>query len=535
MKKNELTLEQYSSNTFDLLIRSSLFLCLNNAFNNFFDFPEDCNLPSEVYELTDRVKKDFTNLHETLREDVANRLDITTYYTEAKTLIHSLAKSLLLYKLDIELLNEIIADNMIDSIYKDNEPLASDNDNNAVVNLCMYYLDKEKKSDEDGHSGCGCGGNCGCGSHDHEHEHSHEGCSCGGEHSHSHDDKSLLIANIMSSIKMRMTKDKFYDYIKNGLLLSSNSISSEFALFNIEMLISQFFPQSHDDYGTYFKNFETPLKALMEKDFKTDTKEQLTELLTILNEMNAKVTEFISLAFALNENCNAMLILFGYAKSFDHVINGDLILKDLYFSVKENINILDEDDDLFHKINNTLDENIESMIDELTENTEGIFESLMETPLENVDPSTLDLIESVENIRALYYESIDELEELFFCNYDEESDEEISLEDFTKLIDEELPSILDSIKHLPSSTQKIIRQAALKTVQSPFTEEEMLMYLKFSYSSCANQNEQQAYLHKLIRTLAISEEDLEQLGMADAFEDEYSFESYEDLSDRGEI
>lgn len=293
-------------------------------------------------------------------------------------------------------------------------------------------------------------------------------------HYASHQDNSIegrfALSNIMASLPIRMTKNKFFDYVAKGMEILIANLPPAFAKACSDRLKDMFYvpvDSIKDDFPMMYEK----ISAVYAMDTSSATKEDLESYIADVDENVEALQSIYALLSIYYNDVNYMLILSNFAVDEDYLFDGEMLIKDFYYSIVDFIG--NKDQELAYTV-------FEQVSDEI----ENRFEN--SKPLEDEINKLVDEITDWQNIS-------DELKTTIAVNnavstgFYKELEEEImtpknSKEEYTikELADDVNNYISQVSSEIPKTKEKFLKQKFLKNLPCPMTEEEFTDYAAYS-------------------------------------------------------
>ncbi len=286
---------------------------------------------------------------------------------------------------------------------------------------------------------------------------------------------SVALREIMGALPCALTKHNFEDYVKESFAKEFvpdasksqaeflvNKISSEILPFTFDEL-SQAFPEL---FALYNKTVENKLSDMPEDELKS-----LNDDVCSSYSLIAEYTDYIS---SLYNDINYMLILSLYGYDIDFSTEGDLILKDLFFSSIKYASLrpIDEaeadiKDGIYNEAADKLDKSLEKYSeDKVTSHIKVILSAIQS------NEQIMHLYKIYTSITNLYYE---EAENAVLC-LGTEKDQTIALNN-ENFIAQLVEKFENSINAFTPYTKKRLRQRLISNIYCPYSPGEVVDYV----------------------------------------------------------
>jgi len=278
------------------------------------------------------------------------------------------------------------------------------------------------------------------------------------------------IRKLLKFLPIRLTKNKFYEYIE--LSIKQNNFD-ENILFNYTNLIKRVFnPSVFEDYN-YYKIISTKLDEYKKIDF---TNYSLNELDIIGNELN----EFNINVFFIN---NIIVSLFNYINSLELL----LILKNTDLNLITSYNF--SYNDLYKKTCEFLDKEKDHDFDFFYDTLSDLFQKNMTTHVQKYEKSVQKINELLENYdtlsdeikKSIYFERTIrtqlEITIIDYIIYDHPNNTDYT---YKEIIDDLILFFENNINEMSNYRRKLSMQKILSFLTPFWGKEEFIDYLKSS-------------------------------------------------------
>jgi hypothetical protein len=296
---------------------------------------------------------------------------------------------------------------------------------------------------------------------------------------------------VLGQLPMRLTKDKFFDYVKSSLNIYKGT-DKQHLVEHIEVLKKICTPEINGDFGKVFVDVYEPIKNIQEMTFDQITEEAFKSAKNNLKVASNKIENYINSYVDLILNVNLI-----YAQ----LISKDK--KDIYNQehafniISKTIKYWDTEEDGLEEIMEDLEalEGIQENIGHDILMNEGIIETgchfLNEIPV----PIQGDLMR-LDQLGKLTSSS-------FYTNLIEEHKEPDILDDkkIYKLMEELFNYLEENFKNQPMIIRRSKMSKLMATLPLSFNRpEEIYQYIHFALTQCGNEAEREASI-KLIKEI----------------------------------
>lgn len=280
----------------------------------------------------------------------------------------------------------------------------------------------------------------------------------------------FAMSDLISLFPLRMTRERYADYVTKGVEILTNDLPKEFANSCIDRLKDMFYADCQEDFK---KDFPLMCEKLL------TTKETLEELdkegiTDALNDIDNNVEAIHSIYALLGVYFNDVIylqVLSMFAVDSEFLFNDDMILKDLYFTLKDVIVTKDTSflDDILERTENEIGERFD-LSKPLEEEISEKLESITEEDYKSLSLDTKTAINVNNTISEMFYSELDQQLMLSRGTSDE-----------TEKMTAELIDYINNVTgDMPNSDKKLLKQNFLKNIPCPMTKEELCEYCAYS-------------------------------------------------------
>ena len=280
----------------------------------------------------------------------------------------------------------------------------------------------------------------------------------------------FAMAELISVLPLRMTRERYADYVKKGVALLTKDLPDEFANSCIDRLKDMFYADCDDSFKDDFPLMYEKLD-ITKKDIDSLDKEGITDA---LNDIDGNVEAIQSIYALLSVYFNDVIymqVLSMFAVDSEFLFNDDMILKDLYYSLKDVITTKDTSllEDIFERTENEISERFE-LSKPIEEELSEKMKSMSQEDYETLTPDIKTAINVNNTISEMFYSELDQ--SLMLSRG--------SCESVEKMTDELIDYINSKTETLENSDRKILKQNFLKNIPCPMTKEELCDYCAYS-------------------------------------------------------
>ncbi len=289
-------------------------------------------------------------------------------------------------------------------------------------------------------------------------------------------ESTFSMAELISVFPLRMTKDRFNDYVSKGFEIISKGIADEFAASCVERLKDMFYADCNDSFKADFPLMYEKLKSTEESLNELD-KDSLFEALNDIDGNAEAIQNIFSLLGIYFNDVTYMQTLSMFAVDTEFLYNNDMVLKDLYYSLR---NVITSGDTLLS----------EEILDRAGNEIEDRFELLQ--PIEN------EISKAIENMTDKEYDNLsdeiklsinvnNEISKMFYNELENQlmfsMGKNIKREE---MADELINYIYEKTEKLPNADKKFLKQSFLKNIPCPMTKQELIDYCIYSLDGINN-------------------------------------------------
>ena len=294
-------------------------------------------------------------------------------------------------------------------------------------------------------------------------------------HFASHQDCSTIegkfaISNIMANLPIRMTKDKFSDYVTKGLGILIDNLPPTFAKACSDRLKDMFYVPV-DSIKEDFPMMYEKISAVYALDTEAATKEDFESYIADVDDNVEALQSIYSLLSIYYNDVNYLLILSNFAIDEDYLFQDEMLIKDFYYSVVDYIENKDDElaDTVFLQVSNEIESRFEDS-KPLEEEINNLMDGI--TDWDNLSDELKTTISVNNAVSNRFYR---ELEEEIMTPQDLEK--EYTTEELANDVN---TYIADICAELPKTKEKFLKQKFLKNIPCPMTQEEFVDYATYA-------------------------------------------------------
>lgn len=276
------------------------------------------------------------------------------------------------------------------------------------------------------------------------------------------------MADLISVLPLRMTRQRYSQYVKDSITLLSTGLPSDFLSSSVERLKDMFFSSCEKSFELDFPLMYQKLEAIS-SDLTNLNNKEIEEHLEDLDNNVENLHSIFSLLSMYFNDVTYMKILSIFAVDKEFLFNDDMLLKDLYYSLYDALNKNDNSfiEDILERCEQEISERFE-----LTKPLEEEISTFVNN-LENVDELSNDV--------KLSLQVNNQVSEMFF----NELDQQIMLNNTSnKTLDELSQSLVDYIdeitENMTNNEKKLLKQDFLKNIPCPLSKDDFFTYCAYS-------------------------------------------------------
>ncbi len=277
-------------------------------------------------------------------------------------------------------------------------------------------------------------------------------------------------AEIISSLPLRMTRDRFADYVRRGVKLLADGLPEGFAQSSISRLKDIFYADCENEFQKDLPLMYEKLKSTEESLSELDS-EALTEAMDDIDGNLSALGEMYNILEFYYSHVIDMSILSLFVVDSDLIFGDDMVLKDLYFALKEMLSTGDK---------SLKDDILERTGDEISDR------------FDKFRPQEEKMLKLINSLKSEEYEALDEnikttlnVSNTINSMYSGELNERIMLaggedEDIDKAVDGLIEYINNVTENMQNSEKKLIKQIFLGHIPTPMSNEELCEYCGYA-------------------------------------------------------
>lgn len=281
-------------------------------------------------------------------------------------------------------------------------------------------------------------------------------------------------ADIIRCFPLRMTRQKYNDYIRTSVKQIINGFSEKDTDNFIKTLKLKFYPFKSETYGNHFESFKKRIDFIADSDFESFNEEDYDKTWDEIDSLTKELEELMYYLDMVLEAVIYLSLILNFAPDFDFIFEDNLVYKDIYFSFKENFKT-DNFEVIVDALAENLDENLENILDECM-NLEKYLTKLVDNPDKiKADEDVNNYIEIYKIINSIYNESMLSLCFPLIAGMFEKNPADASY--INDICESFIDYVNESVSGLKNSRQKLIKQFFLEAIPCFWDDNEFRDYL----------------------------------------------------------
>lgn len=285
-------------------------------------------------------------------------------------------------------------------------------------------------------------------------------------------------ADIIKCFPLRMTKQKYNDYIRTSVKKIINDFSEKDAENFIKMLKLKFYPFKSEPRGNYLESFKKRIDTIADSDFESFNKEDFDNCWDEIDSLTKELEELMYYLDMILEAVIYLTLILNFASSFDFIFDDNLVYKDIYFTFKENFKT-ENFEIILDAFAENLDVNLENILDECI-NLEKYLEKLINKPDKIKDGEDVnDYINIYKIINSIYNESMFTLcFPISAVMLERKGPDNSYINDICEGF---IDYVNESVSGLKNSRQKLFKQFFLEVIPCFMDDNEFIEYLEYTF------------------------------------------------------
>lgn len=298
--------------------------------------------------------------------------------------------------------------------------------------------------------------------------------------------KKFMAGIIISKFPLRMTKDKYYEYIKLSFNDMFKNLPINFLNGSVKLLEYKFCPENFiNEDDIYYSSIYNKIKEINNINLKDISESEINNILDELEEYKNLISLNIEYMSVLFNILNYLLNIISYAYDSEYIFEDDFVFKDMYFSVCDIINNKNNDY-IKESVIKNINKKIELIYEKIEPLTEIYNKILNDFDFENIDENTIICISTHNIIENNFRKELsNEIQNINSDNNENIADK--------KLIDNMADNFISYIKNVCENKDnlkvKFNKQIFLENIPYPFSKKDFFEYLNYVFKSSENTNQ----------------------------------------------
>lgn len=280
----------------------------------------------------------------------------------------------------------------------------------------------------------------------------------------------FAMGELISVLPLRMTRERYTDYVAKGVSLLAEGLPDEFANACIDRLKDMFYADCDKDFKADFPLMYEKLKSTAETIDELD-KDGITEALGDIDGNIEAIQDIYALLSVYFNDAVYLQILSMFAVDEEFLFNDDMLLKDLYYSLRNVITTKDNSfiEDIFERTENEIEERFE-LSKPIEEELSEKIKSMTEEDYKALSDDTKTAINVNNTISEMFYRELDE--HIMLSRGKDEN-----IEEKTKELTDYISSVTEP---MANSEKKLLKQNFLKNLPCSMSKDELAEYCAYS-------------------------------------------------------
>lgn len=283
-------------------------------------------------------------------------------------------------------------------------------------------------------------------------------------------ESKFAMGELISVLPLRMTRERYTDYVTKGVSLLTEGLPEEFANACIDRLKDMFYADCDAEFKTDFPLMYEKLKSTAETIDELD-KEGITEALSDIDGNVDAIQDIYALLSVYFNDAVYLQILSMFAVDTEFLFNDDMLLKDLYYSLRNVITTKDMAfiEDIFERTENEIEERFD-LSKPIEEELSEKIKSMTEEDYKALSEDTKIAINVNNTISEMFYSELDEHIML-------SRNENKEINEMTKELTDYINRVTESMSN---SEKKLVKQNFLKNLPCPMSKNELGEYCAYA-------------------------------------------------------
>lgn len=306
------------------------------------------------------------------------------------------------------------------------------------------------------------------------------------------------LREVLKHIPIRVTKDKFFDYIEKSISEVEIDESPEAIEHFFSLLKQQFIGKSIEGYGVFLPDIASSIDSFHARDLlqlKENEIENLWEEIEIIGDTLTNIINLLSKLFKIFNSLSIFIMLENV--NLQTLFNKHIAYRDFYLSTVSIINWAanpEERELLLETLPDLINKHIEILQRNLEKKHMEIIKQIRESDQDLLNNSTLS--KEIQSYQLILYHINTDLSDLF--SYDKKSSSSKIIKKEIEPYLKELKSFIDNeLKNMPNLLRKARMQHFLGIIPPVMEKKEFMNYLQNSIELCSSQERKALVLSKI--------------------------------------
>ena len=288
---------------------------------------------------------------------------------------------------------------------------------------------------------------------------------------------------IMSSLPLKMTREKYHDYIKDSLNIMLEHADETLASDLIKNLKLKFLASNIPSYGLYYKEIHDKLETISSLDMENLTYDELAEIQESLEDSIQIFSEIEDYLATVHESINSIIYILTFTHDIDFILEENLLYKDIFYACKDSL--INNNDELNERLEELISSTCENLVDRIIDMKKSINRVFKDNDTKNLSKETLEILQIRELITDVYYENFSDVIYPIRLPLDENSS--IGEDVLESKTNELLEYIKSSSKLISNKNNRLLKQFFLENLPYPFSVQDFVAYLTYILESTNDQ------------------------------------------------
>lgn len=285
---------------------------------------------------------------------------------------------------------------------------------------------------------------------------------------------AYMLGELISLFPLRMTKDKYSDYISKGLKELLSGLNGGFLENTVKMFKAKVNPLGCEEYGSIMPYIKDSMEAIAVKNISELSSDELEKTLEELEEIEENLA-FVIEEYSVLYNVITYLTAFSqFCINDEYIFENDLKLKDMLFATVEMLKN-NSYDTMAEQIVNTVEDMIENIFEELKPFEKSLDKAITKLAKEDNIPEDIEISLGVYNTLMSTF-AVEIIDEISGINNNQNSNMNVDA-----AVREIVAYVDNSLTQYPLPQQKLIKQRLLADMPSPYSCKEAYEYMCYAF------------------------------------------------------